>query len=210
MDRRSDPGRPVRSSWRIQMSGQWRIGILFLAMLAGGFAIGFFAGDYFHLLQQERDTKNGLTGGDDMAAVIVETDKPKIWTGLGQMPHDEIWLVRGKKELLVVSRGDEDKKNVIACISNPLISFDKTKVYFQTELAYGWPSVHVIDVRTKKISYVTDGSLNSIIREGKHKGKLRTAERMSEDPDGWVSFSPRIVDDSGKVYWSHEWEKKKK
>lgn len=192
------------------MSGQWRMGVLFLGMLVAGFAIGFFAGDYFHLLQQERDTKNGLTGGDDMAAVIVHTDKPKIPTGLEDANNDEIWLVRGKKELLVASRGDEDKKNVIACIFNPLISFDKTKVYFQTELAYGWPSVHVVDIRTKNVKYVLDGLLNSIIREGKHKGKLWTAERMSEDPDGAVSFSPRIVDDSGKVYWSHEWEKKKK
>lgn len=192
------------------MSGQSRMSVLFLVMLAGGFAIGFFAGDYYHIVRQEKDTKGAVTGGDDMAAVIVHTDKPKIWTGLGQMPHDEIWLVRGKKELLVASRDDEDKKNVIARISNPLISFDRTKVYFQTELAFGWPAIHVVDIRTKNVKYVLDGSLDLIIREGKHKGKLWTAERISEDPDGGVLFSPRIVDDSGKVYWSHEWEKKKK
>lgn len=192
------------------MSGQGKISVLVLVMLVAGFAFGFFAGDYYRMLRQATDAKGAVIEGDDIAVVIVETDKPKISTGLGQTSHDEIWLVRGRKELLVASRGSEDKKNVIARISNPLISADNTKVYFQTELAYGWPAVHVVDVRTKKISYVTDGSLNSIIREGKHKGKLRTAERMSEDADGWVSFSPRIVDDSGKVYWSHEWEKKNK
>lgn len=163
-----------------------------------GLGTGFFIGEYYHPVFAGRDASNG--GAGDIAVEVVHTDKPKVWTGKSHARNDELWLVRGKKELLVESRDDKDIKKVIAGISDPVFSLDRTKLYFETDTYATSNAIHVVDIKTKEVKYVFGGSLADVIRDGRHKGKLRVYGRIYFDGGG-SEVRPHIIDDNGKVLW---------
>ncbi len=174
--------------------------VVFLAVaLVGGLAGGFLTGEYYHPIFAGRGADNSQAARD-IAVEVVHTDKPKIWTGKSYARNDELWLVRGKKELLVESRDDKDIKKVIAGISDPVFSLDRRKLYFETATYATSSAIRVVDIETKKIKYVSAGSLVEVIRDGRYKGKLRIQKRFYLD-EGGVEFRPHIIDDNGKVLW---------
>ncbi len=111
----------------------------------------------------------------ELKPFVVPTPGKVISTGSGECEATELWILdatTGRKELLVAGRDDDDPKKVIADISDPILSLKQDAIYFETAAWMVSGAIHRVDLKTKKISFVIDGSIVGLIPTGRYAGSL--------------------------------------
>jgi len=79
-------------------------------------------------------------------------------------------------ELLVSGKEGSDPKRSLADFSSPQFSPDGQRIYF---LSAGWVTsgaVHVVDIQSRRESFVSPGNTLEVIQKGKYRGYLIVQE----------------------------------
>jgi len=122
-----------------------------------------------------RDSQPSLSSDRRRIAFVRSTPGRTIQTSLGDTEATELWLVdiAGKyPELLVSGKEDPDPKKSLADFSSPQFSPDGRRIYF---MSVGWVTsgaVHVVDIQSKRESFVSPGNTLDVIQKGKYRGYL--------------------------------------
>jgi hypothetical protein len=111
--------------------------------------------------------------GGKFFVYVMDTPEVEVDTGGGGVPATELWIREnssGKETKLIRGRYNRDPKKTIAGIHDPCFSPDEKEVFF-TSAAYATSdTVQRVNISTKDVKYVSDGSLLSIVPSGKYKG----------------------------------------
>lgn len=137
---------------------------------------------------------------EPVSCILKNTDKPQISTGCGNVLNNELWLKYsdGTEELLISCKPDDDMKKVIAQITNPQLSPDKTKVYFMSVAWATSYSIHAVDVKTKSEHFVCDGNSLKVVTQGPYFGDLIVNQHRYYGPPNYGSYDDfYIVDEHG-------------
>lgn len=134
---------------------------------------------------------------EPVSCILKDTDKPLISVGCGYASNNELWLKYsdGTEELLVSCKPDYDMKKVIAQITNPQLSPDKTKVYFMSAAWATSTSIHVVDIKTKIEHFVCDGNSLKVITQGSSSGDLIVTKHKYNDYGAYDDVY--LVDEQG-------------
>jgi hypothetical protein len=120
---------------------------------------------------------------------IKATGKPPIHTGCGDSENNELWIKQGTIQLcLVASQGNGDPKKVIAAIKNPVISPDRTKIFFQSAAWVTSGSIHVFDLKTWTERFVCAGNGLEVIASGKYAENLLVLQHRYNPPPEFGSY----------------------
>jgi dipeptidyl aminopeptidase/acylaminoacyl peptidase len=126
-----------------------------------------------------RDSQPSLSPDRRRIAFVRSTPGKTVQTSLGDAEATELWLVDGdgeQLELLVSGKEDGDPKKSLADFSSPQFSTDGRKIYF---MSVGWVTsgaVHVVDIQSKRESFVSPGNTLEVIQKGKYRGYLIVQE----------------------------------
>lgn len=137
---------------------------------------------------------------EPVSCILKDTDKPLISTGCGDVSNNELWLKYsdGTEELLVACKPDEDIKKVIAQITDPQLSPDKTKVYFMSVAWATSYSIHVVDIKTKSEHFVCDGNSLKVVTQGPYSGDLIVNQHRYYGPPNYGSYNGfYLIDEQG-------------
>lgn len=147
-----------------------------------------------------RQNSTTIQSTKPLSLIIKETKKSPIEVGWGDAPNNELWLkyTDGHDELLVTCRANTDLKKQIAGISNPQISLDKKRIYFESAAYVTSNTVFIVDIETKKVKFICAGNEVKVITTGEYAGKISVYKH--EYADGGGSFDRGyIIDDDGNV-----------
>ncbi|HVS80914.1 MAG TPA: hypothetical protein VHE60_04205 [Pyrinomonadaceae bacterium] len=126
-----------------------------------------------------KDSQPSLSPDRRRIAFVRRTPGKTVQTSLSDTEATELWLVDsdGKQpELLVSGKEDGDPKKSLADFSSPQFSPDGRRVYF---MSVGWVTsgaVHVVDIQSKRESFVSPGNTLEVIQKGKYRGYLIVQE----------------------------------
>ena len=126
-----------------------------------------------------RDSQPSLSPDGKRIAFVRSTRGKTVQTSLSDTEATELWLIDsdGKQpELLVSGKEDGDPKKSLADFSSPQFSPDGRKIYF---MSVGWVTsgaVHVVDVQSRRESFVSPGNTLEVIQRGKYRGYLIVQE----------------------------------
>ena len=121
------------------------------------------------------DSQPSLSPDRTRVAFVRRTPGKTVQTSLSDTEATELWVVNsdGKQpELLVSGKEDEDPKRSLADFSSPQFSPDGRRIYF---MSVGWVTsgaVHVVDIQSKRESFVSPGNTLDVIQKGKYRGYL--------------------------------------
>ncbi|HSP62197.1 MAG TPA: hypothetical protein VLQ90_04365 [Pyrinomonadaceae bacterium] len=126
-----------------------------------------------------RDSQPSLSPDWRRIAFVRSTPGKKVQTSLGDAEATELWLVDSdgeQLELLVSGKENGDPKKSLADFSSPQFSPDGRRIYF---MSTGWVTsgaVHVVDIHSKRESFVSPGNTLEVIQKGKYRGYLIVQE----------------------------------
>jgi len=126
-----------------------------------------------------RDYQASLSPDRRRIAFVRRTSGKTVQTPLGDTEATELWLVDsegGHLELLVSGKQGDDPKTILADFSSPQFSPDGRRIYF---MSTGWVTsgaVHVVDIQSKRESFVSPGNTLEVIQKGKYRGYLIVQE----------------------------------
>jgi hypothetical protein len=136
----------------------------------------------------------------DFKVEIRSTNKPPISTASGDADNNELWIrySDGREELLLTCRDSGDINSMIAGMSDPMISLDKTKIYFMAALAATSGGLHVFDLNTRTHKYLCPANSAGLIDSGTYKGKLLVSQHDYYGPPDYGSYEHYfIIDENG-------------
>lgn len=122
-----------------------------------------------------RDYQPSLSPDRKRIAFIRRTPGKTVQTPLGETEATELWLADSEgehHELLVSGKEGDNPKTVMADFSSPQFSPDGRKIYF---MSAGWVTsgaVHVVEIQSKRESFVSPGNTLEVIQKGKYRGYL--------------------------------------
>jgi dipeptidyl aminopeptidase/acylaminoacyl peptidase len=137
------------------------------------------SGQTKQLTTSGRDYQPCLSPDRRRILFVRHTPGKTVPTPLGDAEATELWLVDsdGKApELVVTGREDEDPKKSLADFSSSQFSPDGRRIFF---MSVGWVTsgaVHVVDIQTKRESFVSPGNTLEIIQKGRYRGYLIVQE----------------------------------
>ena len=98
-----------------------------------------------------------------------------ISTGADDAAPNQLWLLdtgTQQKSLLVVSKTNDDMKQILAGLNSPVFSADGRQVFFLSSAWAVSEAVHAVDLKTHQVRFVCDGSSMDILRQGRYRGDL--------------------------------------
>jgi len=126
-----------------------------------------------------RDSQPSLSPDRRRIAFVRSTPGRTIQTSLGDTEATELWLVDsdGKHpDLLVSGKADADPKKSLADFSSPQFSPDGRKMYFMSVAWVTSGAVHVVDIQSKRESFISPANTLEVIQKGKYRGYLIVQE----------------------------------
>jgi hypothetical protein len=143
-----------------------------------------------------------IRGDENFTFLVKKTGKPDIDTGKGGAENDELWLKdnsTGQERLLVSSHEAEKVENLLAEITVPQFSVDKSKVYFMSAAYAVSDAVHAVDLRTGREAFVCPGNSLFVVPSGKYKGDLVVNQHRYHGEPNYGSYDHYfVVDGNGK------------
>lgn len=142
-----------------------------------------------------------LSPDKHFAVYVQAAPGAKISTGLGDADPNQLWLLDTKTRLktrLVVSKNNDDMKQVLGGLQSPVFSVDGREVYFLSSAWATSDAVHAVTIKTRKIRFVTDGSSLRVITQGSYRGDL-VVNKHKYRPNGSGSYDADwLVSPSGR------------
>jgi dipeptidyl aminopeptidase/acylaminoacyl peptidase len=126
-----------------------------------------------------RDSQPGLSPDRRRIVFVRSTPGKTVQTSLNDTEATELWLVDSDgshPELLLAGSQDKDPQKSLADFSSPQFSPDGRRIYF---MSVGWVTsgaVHVVDIQSKRQSFVSPGNTLEVIQKGKYRGYLIVQE----------------------------------
>ena len=126
-----------------------------------------------------RDYQPGLSPDRRRITFVRRTPGKTVQTSLSDTEATELWLIDSDGEhleLLVSGKEDGDPKKSLADFSSPQFSPDGRRIFF---MSVGWVTsgaVHVVDIQSKRESFVSPGNTLEVIQKGKYRGYLIVQE----------------------------------
>jgi len=154
------------------------------------------SGQTKQLTTSGRDYRPILSSDRRRIAFLRRTPGKTVQTPLGNTEATELWLVDNDGEhleLLVSGKEGDDPKTILADFSWPQFSPDGQRIYF---LSTGWVTsgaVHVVDIQSRRESFVSPGNTLEVIQKGRYRGylivqehKYRVGAKVGSYDDYWL------------------------
>lgn len=155
--------------------------------------------------QAPKDSEKVYSPDKQFFAFVRSSDET-VASGSGDVSADVIWMGTTEKKTSypLFRRGATMKSGqpigdiYLGGISDLQFSDDNKEIYFLNAAYAVSHAVLAIDIKTRKIRYVIDGSSLEIVRTGKNKGKL-IVQRHKYKPNGGGAYEAKcLVTPEGK------------
>lgn len=142
-----------------------------------------------------------LSPDKHFVAYVQAASGAKISTGQDDVDPNQVWLldtVTLKTTRLVVSRPSDDMKQVLGGLSHPVFSANGQQVFFLSSAWATSDAVHAVDLRTRTVRFVCDGSTLSVLRTGRYRGDLVVNKHKYRPNAGGAYDFDWLVSPSGR------------
>ncbi len=137
-------------------------------------------GSEIRLTYSGRDSEPSLSPDGAMVAFVRDTPQKRIWTGIGEAPATELWIVdvsSKKAERVLRAKNSDKMEERLSGFHALQFSQDSDSIYFLSEAWATSGAVHRLNLTTKKERFIVPGLGFEVIREGEYSGYLKVRIR---------------------------------